>query len=133
MADRVRYPNAVVERVRELAQNLPDTEIAAQLNREGRISAKGKPYTKAMIRWIRWCHHVPPATFKQAEELTVQEVAKRFGVSIEVVYGWIRRRFITARQLSGGKPYWITLNAEDEQRLCDWVRSSTRIHRASQT
>lgn len=133
MADRVRYPDAVVERVRELAQNLPDTEIAAQLNREGRISAKGKPYTKAIIRWIRWCHHVPPATFKHAEELTVQEVAKRFGVSIEVVYGWIRRRFITARQLSGGKPYWITLNSEDEQRLCDWVRSSTRIHRASQT
>ena len=35
IADRVRYPSAVVDRIRELADSLPDGEIADQLNREG--------------------------------------------------------------------------------------------------
>jgi Recombinase zinc beta ribbon domain len=48
MPDRVRYPHAVVQRVRELAQSLPDAEIAIQLNREGHTSAKGRQYTPVL-------------------------------------------------------------------------------------
>ena len=39
LPDRMRYPKAILERVRELAQNLPDAEIAAQLNRDGPTSS----------------------------------------------------------------------------------------------
>src|SRR6266699_3827517 len=46
IADRVRYPAAVVDKVRELACNWPDSEIADRLNREGQTSAKGRPYTE---------------------------------------------------------------------------------------
>src|SRR5438132_5849463 len=35
IADRVRYPAALVDKVRELAHGLPDAEITAQLNRAG--------------------------------------------------------------------------------------------------
>jgi len=41
IADPVRYPSAVVDRIRKLDDNLPDGEIADQLNREGHASAKG--------------------------------------------------------------------------------------------
>jgi DNA-binding transcriptional MerR regulator len=134
IADRVRYPAAVVERVRELAQGLPDAEIAAQLNREGRFSATGKLYSTEIIRWIRWRYQIPPATLKGSEELTVQEVAHQFGVSAGVVYYWIKHGIITtARQLNDGMPYWITLKPADAQRLRDWVRSSSRIAKVSQT
>ena len=44
-ADRVRYPAAIVDRVRDLAQSLPHSEIAARLNREGYVSPLGKPFT----------------------------------------------------------------------------------------
>jgi len=57
IADRLRYPAALVDRVRELAQGLPDAAIANRLNREGHASAKGKPYTAQIVRWIRWRHH----------------------------------------------------------------------------
>jgi len=39
----VRYPAAIVDRVRELASRFVDAEIADQFNRDGQISATGKP------------------------------------------------------------------------------------------
>jgi len=81
MADRVRYPSAVVAKVRELARDLPDSEIADQLNREGQTSAKGLSYTAKMIHWIRWRYQIPAAELKRPEELTVRQVAERFGTS----------------------------------------------------
>ena len=65
------------------------------------------------------------------EELTVQQVAERFGASPNVVYYWIDRGVIRARRLNAGMPYWITLNETDEQKLRDWVRNSCRIQTVS--
>jgi len=131
IADRQRYPAVVVERVRELAQALLDVQIVEQLNREGHSSAKGKPYTTKIVQWIRWRYQIPPAILKRPEELTVQQVARQFGVSAGVVYYWIEHRVLAARRLNEGMPYWITLNAADEQTLRDWVRNSSRISSAS--
>jgi hypothetical protein len=44
-----------------------------------------------------------------------------------VVYYWIDRGHVQARQLKPGTPYWISLNTEQEQMLADWVRNSSRI------
>ena len=80
-----------------------------------------------MIQWIRGCHRIPPAAPRKPDELTVQRAAKHFGVSDGVVYYWIERSLIQARRLNCGMPYWITLNAADEQELRDRVRNSSRI------
>jgi DNA invertase Pin-like site-specific DNA recombinase len=132
-ADRVRYPAALVDRVRDLAQSLPNAEIAEHLNREGRVSAVGKPFTGSMIQWIRYRYQIPKVTLARPEELTVEQVAKRFGVSPNVVYYWIDRTVIQARRLNAGAPYWITLDEAGEQKLREWVRNSCRIHTASST
>jgi hypothetical protein len=116
-ADRVRYPAAVVDRVRHLAHTLPDADIADGLNQEGQISALGKPFTAAMIKWIRYRHQIPRARALRPEERTVCQVAQRFGVSPNVVYYWIERGVIQARRPNAGSPYWITLNQTDEQKL----------------
>jgi hypothetical protein len=127
IADRVRYPSAVVDRIRELARNLTDAEIADQLNREGQRSAKGQPYTVKIIQWIRCRYRIPPAELKRPEELTVQQVAKRFGTSDQVVYYWIEHGVIRSRRINSGMPHWITLSAIDEQQVREWVRKSSRI------
>ena len=127
IADRVRYSVAVVDRVRHLAQSLPDADIADCLNQEGQVSALGKPFTSSMIQWIRYRYQIPRAKFVQSDELTVQQVAERFRVSPNVVYYWIDRGVIQARRLNAGSPYWITLNQTDERKLHDWVRNSCRI------
>src|SRR5262250_530102 len=120
-ADRFRCPSAIVERVRELAHNLLDAQIADELNRESHVSTKGKPYTRSMIRWIRWRHQIPVPALKKPEELTVQQVARQFGVTDRVVYDWIDNGMIKARCFNNGMPYWITLRAEDERKLRDWL------------
>ncbi len=127
IADRLRYPATIVDRVRDLAQRLSDGEIADSLNREGQVSALGKPFRVSMIEWIRYRYQIPRATLIRPEELTVQQVAERFRVSPHVVYYWIDRGLIQARRLNAGAPYWITLNETDEQKLRDWVRNSSRI------
>ena len=130
-AGRHRYHSPIVDRIRDLARSLLDAQIADQLNREGGTSAKGKSYTAKMIRWIRWRYQIPLARLKKSEELTVQQVAKQFGVSDGVVYYWIEHNVIQARRLNPGMPCWITLSAADERKLRDWVRNSTRIHSVS--
>jgi DNA invertase Pin-like site-specific DNA recombinase len=130
-AGRPRYRSPIVDRIRDLACSLLDAQIADQLNREGCTSAKGKSYTAKMIRWIRWRYQIPLARLKKSEELTVQQVAKQFGVSDGVVYYWIEHNVIQARRLNPGMPCWITLTAADERKLRDWVRHSGRIHSVS--
>jgi hypothetical protein len=131
IADRVRYPSAVVDQVRELARHLPDGKIADQLNREGQASAKGLPYTTKIIQWIRCRYRIPPAELKRPEELTVRQVAERFGTSDQVVYYWIDHNVIRSRRINPGMPHWITLSDTDEQKLRDWVRNSRRMQPAS--
>jgi DNA invertase Pin-like site-specific DNA recombinase len=132
-ADRVRYPAALIDRVRDLAQSSPNAEIAERLNREGHVSALGRPFTGSMVQWIRYRYQIPKVTLARPEEWTVEQVAKRFGVSPNVVYYWIDRTVIQARRLNAGAPYWITLDEAGEQKLREWVRNSCRIHTASST
>jgi DNA invertase Pin-like site-specific DNA recombinase len=133
MADRVRYPAAVVDRVRELARHLTDAEIAEQFRREGSISATGKTFTNRIIQVIRFTYRIPRPVLRKPEELTVAQVAEHFGVSEYVVYYWIEHGILPARKLNAGSPHWITLNKTDEQMLRDWVRNSSRIKTASST
>jgi DNA invertase Pin-like site-specific DNA recombinase len=126
-ADRWRHDDALVQRVRELAQKYSDNEIADQLNAEGLKSNKGNAFTRSSVSWIRHQHAIPPVNKKKPEEQTVKEVAQRFGVSPGVVYYWIANKIITARRLNHGSPYWITLTAQKERELERWVRESNRI------
>jgi len=127
-ADRFRYPSAEVDRVRELARRLTKAQIADQLNREGHRTPKGLSFTAKAIHWICWRYGIPHVQFKKTGELTVQQVAQQFGVSIGVVHYWIKRHIIQTRRLNERAAYWITLDTEDEQKLRDWVRNSSRIH-----
>jgi DNA invertase Pin-like site-specific DNA recombinase len=131
IADRMRYPAPLVDRVRDLAQSLPDAQIVDRLHQEGLVSALGKPFTASMIRWIRYRYKIPAAKLMSSQESTVQQVAERFRVSINVVYYWIEQGLLQARQLNPGMPYWITVREADEQKLRDWVRNSHRIRPTS--
>ena len=127
MPDRIRYPAELVERIRTLVETLTDAQIAEQFNQEGRVSPKGKAFTASMIQWVRYKHRIKGPQLKHPDELTVEQVMERFGVSRHVVYYWIERGHVEARQLKPGTPYWVSLDTEQEQMLADWVRNSSRI------
>jgi hypothetical protein len=58
VADRLRYPSPIVEKIRQLAASVGDAEIAAALNQQGLLSAKGKPFTASIIKWLRYKHGI---------------------------------------------------------------------------
>ena len=125
-ADQMRYPAERIEQIRALATTLTDPQIAVALNEKGITSPTGKAFTVAMISWVRFKHRIAgPAP--HPDEFTVDQVMKKFGVSRHVVYYWIEREIIEARQLSRGKPYWITLNDAKTQELIDWVKHSSHL------
>ena len=127
IADRLRYPTELVDRIRALAETLIDARIAEELNQDGQVSPKGKAFTASMIQWVRYKHAIPAPRLKLPHELTVDEVMAKFSVSCHVVYYWIARGLVTARQLKPGTPYWISLNTDQEQALSKWVKNSSRI------
>ena len=129
-AERLRYPPAIVERVRELAHDLHDKQIAARLNREGRGSAKGQRYNVSIVKWIRGRHRIPAAQLRAPDELTVQQLAQQMGVSIHVVYYWIDREIIDARKAHPGAPYAIKLDAVKTRELRSWVKQSRKIRKS---
>jgi DNA invertase Pin-like site-specific DNA recombinase len=126
--DRIRYPAEIVERIRGLAKDHTDAQIASTFNDENLKSAKGAPYTANIIAWIRYKHRIPRPTLKRPEELTVSEVAKKFAVSRHVVYYWIERKIITTRRVYATSPYWITLDPRKEKQLSEWVNNSSKIN-----
>lgn len=125
--DRVRYPEALVNRVRSLSVRMTDAQISATLNQENVLSAKGKPFTPRMVQWVRYRYDIPMPSRKRAEELTVRQVAQRLGVNPGVVYYWIERGHLPARRLEPGFPYWITLSADKEAQLQAWITRSNRM------
>jgi DNA invertase Pin-like site-specific DNA recombinase len=127
--DKLRSPEAVVNRIRSLATTMTDAQIAAHLNQEGLRSSTVKCFTRSMVGWIRYRYDIPSPNLKRPGELTVEEVAVRFGVRPEVVYNWIERGQLPARRLEIGRPYWITLGVEKEAELRAWVANSNRIKR----
>jgi DNA invertase Pin-like site-specific DNA recombinase len=126
-SDQLRYSNETVERVRNLALTLSDYQIAEKLNQEGVLSATGKQFNTSKVKWIRYKYDIAAPELKQADEITVREAAKKFGVSIDVVHYWIKRGVIQARMIHHGSPYWIKLDASKEEELFAWVRNSYRI------
>lgn len=124
------YPPEVVQRVRELAQNFLDHQIAAQLSQEGRLGAKGKPLTSRAIAYIRYEYRIAPPKLKHADELTVREMAAKFGVERRVLYAWIKKGILQARRFrrgAAGAPYWIAVDSNKEEQLRRLLLQSKEI------
>ena len=106
--------------VGELARLMPDRSIASLLNRVGKRTGRGNPWTEARVRTFRASRGI--AVYREGErqernELTLQEAADRLEVSKMTVLRQIRRGVITARQACKGAPWMISVDALEQARL----------------
>ncbi len=123
-ADRLRYPAQLVDTVRGLSmQYADDRKTAELLNQKGLLSATGKPFTKAMVEWIRYKHNIPCQPVKAEGEFTVAEVQQMFGISKYMVYYWIDRKYIAARKHADNR-FLITLTPECIEELKHRIHTS---------
>ena len=110
-------PEDTADMIRALSRLMPDSSIAATLNRAGRRTGRGLTWTEKRVCTFRHDHDIPP--YREGEraergELTLGEAATALGTSKMTVLRLIRDGTIRARQLCKGTP-WII----DSQVLAD--------------
>lgn len=116
---------ALVERVRTLAQALPDHRIAAQLVAEGSRTRTGKPWTYLRVRSLRRQHGIATACPVDPGDgiprgdgtLPVALAAARLGVSRSLIHVWIKLGVLVREQRTWQSYCWVTLNEADVARL----------------
>ena len=106
---------------------MPDRSIASLLNRVGKRTGKGNPWTEARVRTFRASRGI--VVYREGEreernELTLQETSERLGVSKMTVLRQIRRGVIPARQACKGAPWVIGADALERAELVgmDWTQ-----------
>jgi DNA invertase Pin-like site-specific DNA recombinase len=126
----------VVDRLRELAQRLPDHQIADQLNADGIRTQTGKPWTYARVESIRKQHQIPTncpidsggQTSRGDGLLPVRLAAERLGVSTSLIHVWIEHGVLASDQRIALSKRWVRLTEADLVRLDgqhDWRRFAT--------
>lgn len=112
----------IERRVRELnAEGKMDYEIAAQLNAEGIMSARGIPFGHGTIYMLRKQWRIRTAKINGVEpnpprwpdgSYSVQGVAAALGITPQTVFDWLRNGRLQGHQLAKGQPWQITLSRE---------------------
>lgn len=110
---------STLELIRQLARQMSDKQIAAQLNRMAIKSAKGHTWTRTRVGNFRKDNDIANYTLGEREargELTIEEVANRLGVSYSTARRMIQRKQLPAHQVCPGAP-WI-IRSDDVQAFC---------------
>jgi hypothetical protein len=124
-ADLAGTPQAVLDRIRTLAQQHPDDQVAAILNTEELRTRTGLPWTYLRVGQVRFrqgiptaCPIVPKGAGPRGDGLVpVGAVMEQVGISRSVVSDWCRRGFLHAEQKAALDPRWIRLTEEDLARV----------------
>lgn len=123
--DHARTAEAVVERIRTLAQQHPDDRVSEILNAEGLTTRMGLSWTPERVRHIRAYHGVPTACpiMPQDSEtrgdglISVRSAAERSGVVPSRFPRWCKWGYVQTEQRGPGSPLWLRLTDEDFARL----------------
>ncbi len=117
-----RTPQDTVALVRELAREFDDAQIARILNKQGRRSGLGNPFTQQSVTSLRGHHGIPKSPKPIANDpvagpFTADEAARELGVTMSTVHRWLREGVLAGEQLTPGAPWRIVLSAEVRKRL----------------
>ena len=117
-----RTAEDTVELVRELAREFDDAQIARILNKQGRRSGLGNPFTQQSVTSLRGKHRIPKCPRAIAKDpvegpFTADEAARELGVTMSTVHRWLREGVLAGKQLTPGAPWRIVLTAEVRRRL----------------
>ena len=117
-----RTDPVVVARVRALASEHTDRQIAALLDQEGFRSGTKGGFTAAKVQWIRYVHSISsgcperpsacPDGSRGDGRCSVQEAAKQLNVNISTIAAWCRAGRLDSIQAVPHGPWWIRLTPE---------------------
>lgn len=111
-----------VELVRRLATEFDDAQIARILNKQGRRTGLGNPFTKARLLSLRGHYHIPMCPKRPAQDplegpFTADEAADELGVRSSTIHRWLRDGLLAGEQATSGAPWRIALTEDVRRRL----------------
>jgi hypothetical protein len=106
-----------IDLIRRLAVHHPDEQIAAILNRQGRRTATGLPFTRARVRRAFSCGLPRSAATRSSQLVTIQDAAAQLGVSTFTMGRWLRDGLLPGEQITPNAPWRIRLTEETRARF----------------
>jgi DNA invertase Pin-like site-specific DNA recombinase len=115
-----------------------DADIAAQLNREGFVSAQGRPFSGPVIHLLRKQWHIPTVKINGSGvnprrwpdgSYSIQGAAEALGVTPQTIFKWLRKRRLSGYQLARGQPWQIALTDDQIAQLKSRVRRTNPSRR----
>ncbi len=122
--DQRRTASAVVNRIRELAPQHPDNQIAQLLNQEQLAPGASDSFTESKVRWIRYAYDIPtgcparPSACARPDgqrgdgRYSAQAAAELLNVSVSTIADWCKSGRLDGTQAMRGSPWWIKLTPE---------------------
>ena len=125
--ERNRTSEDTVELVRKLAAHTGDQQIAAILNKQGRRTGTGLPFTQPRVASIRVKHGIPaaPPPDPDSDLFTVEQAATELGVANTTIYRWLRAGLLPAEQTTAHAPWRIRLTQRSAHGSCPTSRTTT--------
>jgi hypothetical protein len=121
-ADARRTPAEVMERIRNLALQYTDRQIADRLNEEETTTGTGGTFTDKKVQWLRWRYHIrsacpegpaASATGQRADgRYSAKAAAALLNVDVSTIAAWCRSGRLDAIQMTAHGPRWIRLTPE---------------------
>ena len=124
------------QRITELnAAGKMDKEIAAILNQEGFVAARGCSFRGENVWLLRSRWHVPTVKINGVDanpmcwpdgSFSVQGAAAELGITPQTVFDYLARGLLTGHQLAKGQPWQINLSDEQIKQLRARLRHTKR-------
>jgi DNA invertase Pin-like site-specific DNA recombinase len=112
----------VVERMRQLALDHTDIEIAQRLNDEGYRSGQGGAFTASKVDWLRYAYGIKsgcplgpsacPTGQRGDGRYSAQAAAEQLNVSVSTIADWCKAGKLDGVQVAPRGPWWVTLTPE---------------------
>jgi excisionase family DNA binding protein len=117
--ERRKLGEDTVELIGRLARHQADWQIAAILNRQGRRTGTGLPFTQARVRAARQRAGIPaaPAPDPNSDVVTIEEAANQLEVSTATIRRWLADGLLPAEQVTPGAPWRIRLSDDVRRRF----------------
>jgi hypothetical protein len=115
--ESLRTDEDTIELIARLAVHHPDRQIAAVLNRQGRRSGTGLPFTESRVKHVRQKNAIRAAAPPNGNTVTVEHAADELGVSTATIHRWLREGLLPGEQTTPAAPWRIRITDDVRARF----------------
>jgi len=117
--ERQRTDEDTIELIARLAVHHPDPQIAGILNKQGRRTGTGLPFTATRVKYLRSRNGIPdtPACDPDSKTMSIKQAAAELAVCHTTIYRWLRAGLLPGEQVTPNAPWRVRLTDEIRSRF----------------